>query len=208
MKHSFTQRQDRFIRTGYKKMSEAELLIAFNRHFGLRLQRKKLACYIGNHKIHSGRNGYFPKGHTPWNMALKGKGICKPNSGTFRKGTVPPNKKPIGSERIDSKDGYILIKVRQRDPNTGFPTRYRFKQVVLWERKHGKVPKGHVILFKDGNKRNFSDKNLTCITRNELARLNQSGYPYYSPEMKPSVFALMKLKVKIIAIKKKKNGRQ
>jgi len=53
---------------------------------------------------------------------------------------VPPNRKPLGAEHICSKDGFILMKVPERDPHTGFPTRYKHKHVHIWEQAHGPVP--------------------------------------------------------------------
>ncbi len=204
----FTKKQQCFISLAYKKYQPLEITPLFNKRFKTKFATGQIRSWLHNHGITAGRDCTFKPGIIPWNTGTKGMKICKPNSGTFKKGNVPPNRKPVGSERIDSKDGYIQIKVRQRDPYTGFPTRYRQKQVVLWERKHGKkVPKGSCIIFKDGDKRNFEDSNLVCITRNELARLNQDGYPYLPPEVKPAAFALVKLKVKIREVEKSHGSR-
>ena len=43
----------------------------------------------------------------------------------FAKGNVPPNHRPVGSERI-SKDGYIEVKVAE-------PNKWRLKQRVVYE---------------------------------------------------------------------------
>jgi hypothetical protein len=201
---AFTQKEAQFIKREYKRLTIADLTITFNARFNSSKTITQLKSFTSNHQIRSGRTGCFLKGTMPWNLGTKEMAICMGNSGSFKKGHVPPNRKPVDSERIDSKDGYILIKVKERNPYTGFATRWRPKHTVLWERRHGKVPKGSVIFFKDGNKRNFSDKNIVCLTRNEICRLNKAGYPYYPAEIKPSIFALMKLKVKIKAIEKAK----
>lgn len=85
----------------------------------------------------------------------------------FAKGNVPPNHRPVGSERI-SKDGYIEVKVAE-------PNKWRLKQRVVYEEAKGKIPEGCTIIFLDGNKRNFDIDNLRCITRSELLYLNCNG---------------------------------
>ena len=119
------------------------------------------------------------------------------NIGSFKKGHVPANRKPLGTERIDVKDGFIQIKIAEKDPYTGLPTRYKNKHVWLWEQQHGPVPPGMVVAFTDGNKQNCKLSNLMLITRAELLRLNQRGYKDMPDDLKPSVLALTKLEVKV-----------
>lgn len=150
--------------------------------------------------------GRFYKNHKTWNAGTKGQGLTGPNRGSFKRGQVPPNRKPLWSERVDSKDGYIWIKVPEEDPYTGFPTRYKLKHVWIYEQKHGPVPKGYVVIFKDQNKRNFDPENLEAIKRADLARLNQAGYKEAPNELKPSIMALCRLKTKIGEVRRKKMG--
>ena len=44
--------------------------------------------------------------------------------------------------------------------------------VLLWERVNGKVPKGKILKFKDGNRQNICIENLEVIDRTELMRRN------------------------------------
>ena len=83
----------------------------------------------------------------------------------FKKGNVPKNYRPIGSERI-TKDGYIEIKVK--DPNE-----WQLKHRVLWENQHGKIPENHILIFLDGNRLNCSIENLKLVSRSELLILNR-----------------------------------
>jgi len=144
-------------------------------------------------------NGRFKKGNKPWNAGTKGQGLTGANKTSFKKGNVPPNRKPLGSERICSKDGYILINIAERNPHTGFPTRYKHKHVHMWEQDHGPVPKGMIVAFRDSDKLNIDPENLMLISRAELLVLNQYGYKETPDELKPSVLALAKLEVKIFA---------
>jgi hypothetical protein len=193
----FTPAQLKWLRTWYPHWEIPVLTVKFNVKFDGNKTEAQIRYCTKNHKIKSGHPSRFSKGHKPWNAGTKGQGLTTRNRGTFSNGHIPANRKPVGSERVDVKDDYILIKIAERDPHTGFPTRYKAKHVVLWEKKHGPTPKGSAIIFKDSNKRNFKSSNLICITRAELARLNQMDYKHQPAQVKPSVFALAKLKTVI-----------
>jgi hypothetical protein len=44
---------------------------------------------------------------------------------------------------------------------------------MIWEKANGKVPKGHVVIFADGNIRNFNLDNLMLVSRAELGVMNR-----------------------------------
>jgi hypothetical protein len=131
-------------------------------------------------------------------------GICKGNSGNFKKGSIPPNRKPLWSERIDSKDGYIIIKVPLRDPYTGFSTRYMPKHVYLYEKKHGKIPKGFKLVFKDGNRLNCKLWNLALVSDAELLEMNRQKFGDAPIELKETIMVLSKLRVKAVTLTRRK----
>ena len=152
------------------------------------------------------KTGRFLPGLVPWNTGTKGLGLTGANRGSFKKGQVPPNRKPLWSERVDSKDGYIVMKVPEEDPYTGFPTRYKHKHVWIYEQEYGPVPKGYVVIFKDQDNRNFDPENLLAIKRADLVRLNQAGYKEAPDELKPSILALCRLKTEIGESRRKLMG--
>ena len=190
----YTDRQLQFLRDSYPAMSCSNLTVAFNARFSKNKTERQIKNCTGNHRIKSGRTGCFEKANRPWNTGTKG--LTGANITSFKKGNIPANRKPLGSERICSKDGYILVKVAERDPHRGFPTRYRHKHIVLWEKQYGKVPAGMIVAFRDGIKENIDEDNLMLISRAELLRLNQHNYKETPDELKPSVLALAKLEVK------------
>ena len=155
---------------------------------------EQIRTAVHNRGIISGLTGWFEKGHKSWNKGTKG--LTSANKTSFKKGSVPPNRKPVGSERICSKDGYVLIKIKEQNPYTGFPTRYKHKQVHIWEQENGPVLDGFVVGFRDGDKENIEPENLMLLSRAELLRLNQHGYKNAPDELKPSILALTKLEVK------------
>ena len=200
MKREYLPKHLDFLRTGYASMPIAALTTAFNAHFGVDRTRQQIKTAVHNRGIVCGRTGRFEKGQQAWNKGVKG--YMGPNVTSFKKGHKPANWEPLGTERIDAKDGYIQIKVAERDPYTGFPTRYKLKHVYLWEQMHGPVPKGHAVAFRDGKKLNCVPENLMLVTRAELLRLNKYHYIEQPEEIKPSVLALAKLEVKTFELQK------
>src|SRR5690606_8753843 len=141
----------------------------------------------------SGLSGRFKKGHVPWNKGLKGINTGG-KAGWFKKGHRPHNYKPIGSERIDKNDGYVLVKVQDYGL---YQERWRFKHVVLWEKVHGKVPKDHVIAFLNGDKTDIRIDNLVLLSRAELAQMVRYGYFSNDPELTKAGIQLIRLQNKI-----------
>ncbi|MCK5607770.1 HNH endonuclease [Candidatus Pacearchaeota archaeon] len=191
----FTDEQIQFIRENYKDRSAAEMTVLFNSTFDTDMTLQQIKTAVHNRRINSGRTGHFEKGHKPWNTDTKG--VCQPNSGSFKNGSVPANIKPLGHERVCSKDGFVLIKVAEKNPYTGASTRYKHKHVHMWEQEHGPVPDGFAVMFIDSDKLNIEPGNLMLVSRAELFRLNKHGYKNAPAELKPSILALVKVEVKM-----------
>lgn len=137
----------------------------FNEKFNLNLTIGQIKGAIGRYKLNTGFNGQFQKGHIPANKGTKG--LSGPNKTSFKKGHRPSNWRPVGSERI-TKDGYTEIKVEGSN-------KWRLKHQVIWEKYNGKIPKGHTIIFGDGNKQNLDINNLILVTRKQLLILNRNS---------------------------------
>jgi hypothetical protein len=186
----FTPDQDSFLRDNYPRYSLRDLTGELNRQFGTVKTASQVKAYTHNHGITSGRSGQFQKGQKAWNLGVKG--YMGANRTSFSKGTRPHNKKRLWTERI-GKDGYIEISVPERNPHTGHPTRFKHKHVWLWECANGKVPRGHAVIFIDGDKGNFDLSNLMMVTRNELLLMNLHKYWVQPVEVRPALMALIKL---------------
>lgn len=165
----YTDEMKQFILDNYKGRYNQELADLFNQKFNTNITSRMIKSYKANNKLNSGLTGKFRKGQTPHNKGKKmPKEVYEKVKHTmFAKGNVPPNHRPVGSERI-SKDGYIEVKVAE-------PNKWRLKQRVVYEEAKGKIPEGCPIIFLDGNKRNFDIDNLRCVTRSELLYLNCNG---------------------------------
>ena len=120
----------------------------------------------------------YPHKHGPWNKGMKGLDIggketrFKPGC---RVGRAAENYKPIGYERT-SRDGYLERKIHDGLP---LQSRWRYVHLLVWEAARGPAPAGHVIVFKDGDKRHIALDNLECVSRQELLRRNSD----YGPEI-------------------------
>lgn len=189
----YTKRQLNWLRKHYLSMSAKELTAAFNAKYGQARTDDAIKGLLFREGIRSGRTGRFEKGEAVWNKGKKG--YMGANATSFKKGNLPHNHQPLWTERI-SKDGYIEMSVPERNPYTGFPTRYKHKHVWIWEQAHGKKPKGTAVIFKDGNSRNFDLENLILVTRAELLAMNLHDYKNQPEELKPSLLALARVEAK------------
>ena len=162
--------------------------------FGFDYAHHQIKGAITRNKLNTGRTGRFEKGHATWNKGTKG--LTKANVTSFKKGQKSHNYKPVGSERI-TKDGYCEIKVS----DTG--RRWRPKHVLIYEKHHGKVPKGSAVIFLDGDKRNFDIDNLYLVTRSQLAMLNKNSLIQKDAELTKTAINVVDLMKKISAIEKK-----
>jgi len=133
----------------------------------------------------TGRSGCFHKGHKPHNAGSAGTGLMKPNKTSFKQGARPHNWMPVGSTRV-SKDGYIEVKTQE-------PRVWAQLHTLVWSAKHGEVPSGHCVAFKDGDKENIHPDNLELITRNENLQINRLQCSSLDLELRPVVRTLGKL---------------
>lgn len=142
------------------------------------------------------RTGCFAKGQAAHN---KGKKMpFNPNSARtqFKKGRLPHNTRGAGHERIDSKDGYVIMIVDEPNPWTGAKTRPVHKHRYLWEKLNGPVPEGHRLKCLDGDKTNTDPSNWEAIPAAMAPRLNGRhgrGYDDAPAELKPTIMLTAKL---------------
>lgn len=159
----------KFIKENYTGVGPKEMAAKLNETFGTSYTHSQLKAWYANHNLNSEVTGFFPKGHVPANKGMKGITYEGMKATQFKKGNKPANWVPIGTERI-SKDGYVEIKIADGKLNKN----WRAKHIVIWENANGPVPKGHAVIFGDGNNRNFDLKNLILVSRKQLVRLNQN----------------------------------
>ncbi|MFU1797352.1 HNH endonuclease signature motif containing protein [Paenibacillus azoreducens] len=183
--------QTEFVVSHVRGLSNLELANLVNETFNLNLTSKQIKTWKQNHGLSSGLRG--SEGHAPPNKGTKGLYNVGGNRTSFKKGQRALNYKPVGSERID-RDGYTLIKVSDEGP---WHKRWRHKHKVVWEEKHGSIPKGHVILFADQNKRNIDLDNLILIKQSQLSVLNKKGLLHNEAELTKTGIIMADIYLKI-----------
>ena len=112
----------------------------------------------------------FKKGQVPPNKGVKGISYEGSKPTQFKKGSRPPNYRPVGTIRV--VDGYQEIKVEEG--------MRQWKQLhrVIWERLNGPIPKGYNLVFLDGNKENISIAKLSPMSKADNMRRNSFlNYP-------------------------------
>ena len=110
----------------------------------------------------------FQKGQTPWNKGTNFSAGGRSEETRFQIGRIPHNWNPIGHERL-TKEGYLQRKITDtRNTRRDYVAVHH----LLWIEHNGAIPKGHAIVFKDGNKQNITLENLECVSRAELMSRN------------------------------------
>lgn len=163
-KRTFTDEMREYIFANYIGCGGKEMAERLNNMFGTSFTRQQVTNFYGRNKLNSGLTGRFEKGHTSIHKGEKG--WCIPNSEKtrFKKGNIPVNANPIGSEIID-KDGYTWIRVPCRYvTKSGKCKTYITKQQYIWEQEKGELPDGHKVIFLDGDKTNFDINNLALVS--------------------------------------------
>lgn len=195
-RHQYTTEEQRFMAEYVPGHSYREIQKAFTEKFGWEISLSQVNSYIGNHHLSTGRTGRFQKGQEPPNKGKKGVCAAGCEKSWFKKGHIPANYRPVGSERVNA-DGYIEVKVA--DPN-----KWKLKHRVVWESANGKIPKGYIIIFRDNDKTNTNIDNLLLIKRGTHAVLNHTGLCEYSGEFKETAICIAELKAATSRAKNRK----
>lgn len=192
-----------FIVEHNKGTSAKDLAEMFNERFGTNRTANDMKVFRRNHRLKSGLTGHFPKGHVPytkgkkWDEYLSKEAQANSRKTCFRKGQLPQNTAPIGTEIVD-RDGYTRVKVTDENGNGMSRFNWKFKQRIIWEKHYGPIPDDHMIIFLDGDKSNLDISNLACVSQAENIRLNQYGFRFGDdPEMTKAGLSLIKIDEKI-----------
>ena len=196
--HKFTEEQIKFIREIAPGRYAVEITEMVNNRFNLELKVSQIETCKRNHKIRSGIDSRLQKGMIPANKGKKGymspEQYEKCKATMFKKGQVPQNHKPVGSERID-REGYVLVKVAE-------PNKWRPKHRVLWEKVNGPIPEKHRLIFADGNRQNIALDNLILVSYAQSFIMNQKNLFKNDKELTKAGVAVAKVMDKVNKRKK------
>ena len=175
---------------------EAEISAEHERLYGTPLTGSQ----IGNHKaklgVKSGTDGgRFRRGMEPankgktWDEYMPAASQERCRSTQFKKGQLlgiaKERLKEVGYERVDSKDGYIYVKVKdtpQKQEPGSFNDNFRPKHHVVYEQAHGPIPGGCVVAFADHDMRNFDPGNLVAVPRSLWCVIKHRKLQYWDAE--------------------------
>jgi hypothetical protein len=205
--------QDLILRFAYADVPTATIAGAFgmrlntvyNRAHRLGLH-KSLACVAEMARKNTialqaaGKIPRYPKGHVPANKGLRrpGWGPGRMKQTQFKKGQKGARYMPIGSTRLI--DGYVYRKVADT-PHRPYTDNWKPEHHLVWKRAGRRIPRGHVLTFRDGNTQNTRLRNLRCVPRSAVMRRNTvHNLP---PDLKNAVYAIGTLKAAITKKRKK-----
>lgn len=198
-RHRWTDADDALLRSRYPDERTVDLA----RDMGLSAARvsqhaaalglHKSAAYLASpaacrlrHGDEVGKAHRFQKGQVPYNKGLRRPGWApgRMRETQFKKGHLSGRAlqivQPIGAERV-SKEGILQRKVNNDMP---FWRRWKAVHVIVWESAHGPIPDGHIVLFRDHDRRNFDLTNLELVSWAENMRRNTyHRYPQPIPKL-------------------------
>ena len=183
----FTDEMQEFIKFNADGLTVTELTEKINLQFNSTFKENQIRAFKKNHKITSGVDKKFKVGMPSHNKGKKGLYTPGSEKGWYKNGTIPYNHRPVGSERIDRKDGYTLIK-------TAEPNIWKHKHKVLYEEVHGKLPEGYVVTFLDGDKTKIEIDNLEAVTMAESNSLTRSKLRFNKAELTRTGLLIVKIR--------------
>lgn len=191
----FTDEILQFIFDNHNGISYTKMTEIVNEKFNSKFSVNQVHYQYMKYKLNSGLTGRFNAGNIPWN---KGKNINTWNLsdekqhnmsiGRYSKGHIPWTVLPIGSERI--KQGFVYVKVDH-------PNKWKRKQIAVWEKHNGSVPKGYCVIFIDGDRSNFNLDNLALISKEENLRLNENHWRFTDSELQKAALNVVRLNIKL-----------
>ena len=188
---------------GYKEIAQM-----VNERFGDgTISWEQVRAYLKNHKIKTGRTGYFHKGHVPWTKGKRYEEVVKDPEkrrgfyeNQFREGNEPHNTLPVGSI-VKNCDGYLMRKKQMKGSQW---ERWEFLHRAVWEEHNGPIPEGMLIGFKDSNPLNCDIDNLILISRPEHVAMNKRGYRSQDPDLTVAGLTVVRIDQRCKAIMKEK----
>ena len=71
----------------------------------------------------------------------------------------------------------------------------------MWQAHHGEIPKGYVVMFKNGNSLDLDIRNLMLVSRGQLAVFNKQYKRTESPILNEAILNKIKLDLTLKELK-------
>ena len=191
--HVYTSEEKKFLKQFVPGHSHKEIATEFNKRFSNKVTEGQIKSAVTRYHLKTGHTGRFEKGSVSHNKGQKmSDHVYKAAQPTmFKPGQKPPNTKPIGTEQ-ELPDGYIWVKINDI-PKANKDVNWRQKHRLLWEQNFGKIPEGHLVIFKDGDRRNFDLDNLACVSKQVNMWLSRRHLRYNDADLTEAVIAVPKV---------------
>jgi hypothetical protein len=171
--HKWSEEEKEYLASIAKGRSYKEIAKLMKDKFNYDFTDQQIKGAMTRYKIRTETTGCFRKGSVPWNKGLKG--YMGANKTSFKKGTIPPQYRPVGSERIN-KEGYLEVKI-------AVPNKWELKHRYIYKKHYGDIPKGHNVIFADTDKTHFNIDNLILVSKSEMLILNRNKLIYEDKEL-------------------------
>ena len=170
MTKMWTDERVEFLRSIAKGKRPQEITELVNERFDINLKESQIKGALSRFRIRTGMPGTFQKGSVPWNKGMKGWSAPGTEHTRFKKGQPSTTKMVVGARSVIS--GYMYEKVA----DTGVRWNdWRPVSQLVWEKHHGEIPDGHIIIFLDKDTSNIDIDNLACVKRETSAQMNRQG---------------------------------
>lgn len=191
----FNQDQIAWLRENYNTMLVVDLVSKMNDRYKTNFTDKQVYrfCWTNwGNSVFSGKpnKGWFTKGHEPWHKGTRGTGVHKGTTRTRR----------TAQEYFDSftaKDGETRVDV---NGTTWLKVdgEWVIKHRHLYAEHHGvELDHGDIILFKDGDNRNFTIDNLIRVDRRVHSAMISGDLKQYDGELIGAAILTAKLRLSI-----------
>lgn len=225
MRKFYTEEMLNYLRENVEGASMKELTERFNERFGTNVTREAIKSCVnsrgwGNGLFHKSR--IFPEevrrfmaencqGNRAREMVVLlketfGKDWTEEQVARYYKkhgikSGVASRYMPIGSLVFRTGEWYYE-KVAD-GPNSN--DNWRSKHVMVWEQSYGPVPKGHMVIFLNGNRRDYSLENLALCPKDVGLEVNSRGLRFTNPEATRAGMLIAELCLKVRRMEKKEN---
>jgi HNH endonuclease len=117
----------------------------------------------------------YEKGHIPANKGLRRPGWSagRMKETQFKKGMrsgkAAEHVMTVGSTRL--VEGYVYVKVSEV-PNVPYTVNWKAQHHLIWTQAYGPIPRGCVLIFRNGDRLDVRLDNLECVSRRALMARN------------------------------------
>ena len=201
--HRFTAEERMFLEQFVPGHSHKEITAEFNKRFPPGVKESQIKSAIKRYHLNTGHTGRFEKGQDSHNKGQKMLDhvyrAAEPTM--FKPGNLPHNTLPVGTE-LELPDGYLWVKINDI-PKAKKNVNWKQKHRLLWEQNYGPIPEGHLVIFKDGDRRNFDLDNLACISKQVNLQMSRKHLRFDDADLTEAGIAVAKV---MSAVQERKKG--